>query len=158
MKIGAIADPTKMAINASTSRNSIAGIADPKVEDAIHSPVVFGPPTFVEIVMESRERMARKKVVLERRYEEAHTKEFRLFSKLPAELRIMVWKFALPGPRVIDMNVYWSHQLESLFSINGVLLGQFRRKYGSRSRTPSAFHVNQEGRTEALKAYASCSL
>jgi hypothetical protein len=42
--------------------------------------------------------------------------KFTLFRKLPAELRLIIWKFALPGPRVLKMNRHYTlNQQRALF-------------------------------------------
>jgi hypothetical protein len=58
---------------------------------------------------------------------------FVLFPKLPIELRLQIWKFALPGPRIID--VFYLHPK------------------GARTTTPipSLLHVCQESRREVQR-------
>jgi hypothetical protein len=46
----------------------------------------------------------------------AATPEFRLFSKLPTELRLMIWEQALPGPRLVDVDFHFRNKLFSFGS------------------------------------------
>ncbi len=60
--------------------------------------------------------------------------EFHLFSELPTELRLKIWKCSLPGPRVVDLH----------YDI-------FMRRSLSATPPPVALHICPESREEALQ-------
>jgi hypothetical protein len=62
--------------------------------------------------------------------------EFKLFTSLPSELRINIWKQALPAPRIVP-----------------VRYSRAFRQYTSGSAPPSLLHVCQESREVFLKSY-----
>lgn len=64
-------------------------------------------------------------------------KEFTIFERLPAELRLMIWELAIQDNRSRVLEVEWSEK--------------HRRAY-VRTPVPSLLHVNQESREEALKS------
>jgi hypothetical protein len=61
---------------------------------------------------------------------------FKLFPKLAIELRLKIWKMALPGPRVVVVQYSETTQLPF-----------------SPARIPVILQVNSESRDEALKSY-----
>ncbi|KAE9370354.1 hypothetical protein N431DRAFT_468415 [Stipitochalara longipes BDJ] len=63
---------------------------------------------------------------------------FKLFPKLPVELRQIIWRYSLPGPRVVAV-FCWSN-VEHAFC-------------KSTSPIPTALHVNKEARSVALQSY-----
>lgn len=70
--------------------------------------------------------------------------DFHLFSKLPLEIRRMIWVHSLPGPRIVDLR----------FSNLGPRRG-FPNKWQLISPTeiPIALHVCKESREEAKRYY-----
>jgi len=64
---------------------------------------------------------------------------FTIFPKLPVELRLKIWKFALPGRRIVDIRC---DKQSVLFE-----------KYRSSTPIPSILHVCSESRTLASKVY-----
>jgi hypothetical protein len=75
---------------------------------------------------------------------------FSYFPKLPAEIRLKIWKNALPGPRIIRMELKYGARVP-------VKAGEKRKPkiahfVGSRSR-PVGLQVCRESRIEALKEY-----
>lgn len=71
--------------------------------------------------------------------------EFHRFSKLPAELRITIWKLARPGPRVIRVKV---HIVK--YHISEHVRGL---KFTSFTPVPAVLHACKESRAIALKTY-----
>lgn len=67
--------------------------------------------------------------------------EFTLFSKLPPELRLRVWKFTLPGPRTVVLNA-------TLCPDTGL-----HSPYTSLTGPPAGLSVCSESRAEYLKTY-----
>lgn len=75
----------------------------------------------------------------------ARFQEFKCFSKLPLELRITIWNFALPGPRILDIfrvkddcTQAWNHRFV---------------RYKSFHTNPTLLAVCHESRKETLKTY-----
>jgi hypothetical protein len=62
------------------------------------------------------------------------------FQKLIVELRLKIWKLALPGPRLVEMR------------------SDAHPRINSHRSTPSILHVCSESRTEALKWYTALPL
>jgi hypothetical protein len=58
------------------------------------------------------------------------------FRRLPTEVRLMVWRMALPDPRAVELRTSQRH-----------------KGYYTTARNPSLFYVNQEARNEALRFY-----
>lgn len=79
---------------------------------------------------------------------------FTFFGKLPSELRVKIWGYAHPGPRVVEVNerdrlASYSH----LFPYADIS-GEFTSTMNNcTKRPPALLHVNQESRYEALKDY-----
>jgi outer membrane phospholipase A len=67
--------------------------------------------------------------------------EFHCFDKLPVELRVMIWKLLIPGPRIIKVNFNQKN----------------KRKIGAKLtatiRIPILLHIKKETRNLALKYY-----
>lgn len=74
--------------------------------------------------------------------------KFTLFPKLPAEIRLMIWKAALPGPRLVDVNFQFE---DSEFAFGSNLAS-----CASPTPPPTLLSVCHESRTEALKHYSLC--
>lgn len=72
-------------------------------------------------------------------------KKFTLFPKLPAELRIKVWRYTFPEPRVVLLDYICRY--ETALNIRNTL------GIGNVQTFPKALHVNQESREETLRAY-----
>jgi hypothetical protein len=73
---------------------------------------------------------------------------FTLFPKLPAELRLMIWKAALPGPRLVEVNFG--------FKNNEFCFGSELASCTSPTAPPAILGACGESRTEALKYYGLC--
>lgn len=76
--------------------------------------------------------------------------EFTFFSKLPTEMRFMIWNLALPGPRIIRMNRRYAlnrdtGREELRFSPANALSGL------------GMLHTNREARAEALATFKMIS-
>jgi hypothetical protein len=69
---------------------------------------------------------------------------FTCFPKLPIELRLKIWKEALPGPRILPV--------ECRFNF---VQGIEQKHFIVTTPPPVAFHVSRESRQEALKKYTS---
>lgn len=71
---------------------------------------------------------------------------FTLFPTLPPELRLKIWKYALPGPRVVRL---------SLMEHSNSSHRRGHEKYAihATSTIPSIIQTNVEGREAALKVY-----
>jgi hypothetical protein len=73
---------------------------------------------------------------------------FTLFPKFPPELRLRVWKYALPGPRYIEVQLIYDEdweesEVESVKSWN----------YVCKDNVPVLFFVCRESRAEVVKRY-----
>jgi len=68
--------------------------------------------------------------------EPALVKSFTLFPLLPTELRLKVWKFTLPGPRILELRYDKKHA-----------------EFISVARLPRALFICKESREETLKHY-----
>jgi hypothetical protein len=75
--------------------------------------------------------------------------EFTLFPKFPIELRLKVWKQALPGPRIIGIHVAGGYNLDH--DREGMPEWQVR----SPKLAPSIFFVCKESREVVSKTYKS---
>jgi hypothetical protein len=73
---------------------------------------------------------------------EAGQRTFTLFPKLPAELRLRVWKYSLPGPQYIEVQMSLSSFIQYP-----------QWKFVSQDKAPAAFFVCHESRAEATKNY-----
>lgn len=74
--------------------------------------------------------------------------DFPLFSKLPTELRVMIWREVLPGPRLVEANFQ--------FEDNVYRFGSAPMYCMSRTSPPALLSVCYESREEALKKYSLC--
>ncbi|KAF6838099.1 hypothetical protein CPLU01_02707 [Colletotrichum plurivorum] len=78
---------------------------------------------------------------------------FHLFRKLPTELRLRIWSFNLPPPRVVSIRCgakslsFSSHALSPPPSTSGCT---------SHAAVPVNLHVCHESRSEAIKSYRLC--
>jgi hypothetical protein len=63
---------------------------------------------------------------------------FTLFPKLPTELRLKIWKYALPGPRAIRVQRAWS---------------TLSRRIRAVAKPPAVLQINSESRQLALRFY-----
>ncbi|PVH84878.1 hypothetical protein DL98DRAFT_528291 [Cadophora sp. DSE1049] len=70
---------------------------------------------------------------------------FALFPKLPLELRHMVWKYALPGPRTIE--IFYKDHLRPLHADSVASLQR------PKISDPVILFANKESREVALSAY-----
>ncbi|CZT50555.1 uncharacterized protein RSE6_11563 [Rhynchosporium secalis] len=76
---------------------------------------------------------------------------FTLFPALPPELRLMIWKFALPGPRVIAL---LTREETTTSNPNRNTSWKFYDDFKSpASSNPVLLHVNQESRALVLSNY-----
>lgn len=66
---------------------------------------------------------------------------FMLFSKLPPEVRFLIWQLSLPEPRIVPI---W-------YDVNTT-------SYKARTRPPAILQTNRESRDEALKVYHELKL
>lgn len=64
---------------------------------------------------------------------------FTLFPKLSLELREMIWKFALPGPRTIEISSINQHRSPAYYF-----------------KVPTVLQVNHESRRTAQSFYCLC--
>ena len=69
--------------------------------------------------------------------------DFTIFGQLSVELRLEIWKRAIPEPRTIRIKTI-------SVDIQGTL---FHKSVALRAATPALLHTNQESREEALKVY-----
>ncbi|KAI9053188.1 hypothetical protein LZ554_003454 [Drepanopeziza brunnea f. sp. 'monogermtubi'] len=78
--------------------------------------------------------------------------DFQCFPKLPLELRLMIWRAALPGPRIIliEDNCFWTTDYDEKHCRNR---NTFNWTTVAIYRIPTGMHVNQESRLEAQKHY-----
>ncbi len=74
--------------------------------------------------------------------------DFPLFSRLPAELRLMIWNEALPGPRLLQARFQFENR-EFPFGSDLV-------SCATRTPPPALLGVCRESRAEALKRYSLC--
>ncbi|TAQ85659.1 hypothetical protein B7494_g6021 [Chlorociboria aeruginascens] len=78
------------------------------------------------------------------------TQTFHPFPRLPIEIRLKVWKNALPGPRIITLKcvdfvqMYMQYQEKKFRTVYSVITD---------TKTPVVLHVNQEARYEGSKVY-----
>jgi len=76
---------------------------------------------------------------------------FTLFPKLPPEIRLKIWRYITPGPRIVEIQ-YATEPKRLVESIPGTL-----RPVGpgwiSKDPQPIVLHICQESRMEALKRY-----
>ncbi|KAI1284767.1 hypothetical protein F5Y07DRAFT_393736 [Xylaria sp. FL0933] len=80
---------------------------------------------------------------------------FALFGKLPAELRIKIWQFAMPEARTVVISSLYSRKRVPV-SLDEVLpqpIGS-GETWESATPVPALLHVNGEARYEALKHYS----
>ncbi|KAK0101130.1 hypothetical protein ONS95_012889 [Cadophora gregata] len=68
--------------------------------------------------------------------------KFSFFSKLPLELRIMIWKASLPRGRLVNLN----NEMTQLFCTS-------HKRGACGTPFPVSLHVNQESRRETLRCY-----
>ncbi|KAI2643198.1 hypothetical protein GGS21DRAFT_3382 [Xylaria nigripes] len=78
---------------------------------------------------------------------------FTRFNELPPELRIKIWQFAMPEPRIVVMK---ARNIERPASLEEALLQTVdcEKSWQSTTQIPPLLHVNAEARYEALKHYA----
>ncbi|KAI3321964.1 hypothetical protein HD806DRAFT_502417 [Xylariaceae sp. AK1471] len=81
---------------------------------------------------------------------------FTKFKDLPPELRVMVWKFALPEARTVVIKSPYSRQKQIPTSLDEVLPQAFdgEETWQSTTQIPALLHVNVEARVETLKHYS----
>lgn len=77
---------------------------------------------------------------------------FTLFSLLPTELRLKIWGFCLPGPRIVGLKYTYSPFDTSHRSSHE----QAMRGCTSPTAFPNILHTNREARHEALLYYTLC--
>lgn len=70
------------------------------------------------------------------------TRSFTIFPKLPIELRLVIWEFAVPCDRVVTIVKH------------GFPPEYFETEIVAHARVPAIFGVNQESRSVALKIYS----
>lgn len=74
-------------------------------------------------------------------------RRFKLFPKLPVEIRVMIWRLCLPGPRVVDIRM----RKKSIPTTIGEILGVSR--FISSVDHPVILHVCSESRSIARQHY-----
>jgi hypothetical protein len=74
---------------------------------------------------------------------------FTLFPELPFELRLKIWSFIAPGPRVVGIN--YRNQRAKRRGIS-VTFYHNRAGWTSPDPVPIILHISQESRTEGLKS------
>ncbi|KAI0443943.1 hypothetical protein F4803DRAFT_289896 [Xylaria telfairii] len=81
---------------------------------------------------------------------------FTQFRRLPAELRIMIWQFAMPDPRTVVIKSPFTRRKHIPTSLDEALpQAQDREEtWHSTTQVPALLHVNGEARYEALKHYS----
>jgi hypothetical protein len=72
---------------------------------------------------------------------------FPQFSKLPTEIRLQIWKEAMPGPRVVEV-----YLIEDQSQYDGKTY--YVADPASRTPAPTILHINHESRREGLKIYS----
>jgi len=72
---------------------------------------------------------------------------FTQFSRLPTEIRLQIWKEAMPGPRVVEV-----YLIEDQSQYDGKTY--YVAHPASRTPTPTILHINHESRREGLKIYS----
>lgn len=80
-----------------------------------------------------------RSVSVENNSSEKSSPAFTLFPKLPTELRLQIWKYALPGPRVIRVKKNWKMFLP----------GRIR----AAAKPPAILQTNSESRQLAMRFY-----
>ncbi|KAI0118620.1 hypothetical protein GGR51DRAFT_127062 [Nemania sp. FL0031] len=79
---------------------------------------------------------------------------FHLFSQLPPELRLMIWSFTLPGPRIISLRCEPRPATQGgSYEPEGPLHGKPMLQCRSPAPVPTTLHVCGESRYEALRRY-----
>jgi len=71
--------------------------------------------------------------------------QFTIFPTLPAELRLKIWEFALPGPRVVEIKA------PDCIFLEGDPIASL--DFTSACAVPTPLHVNSEAREVALQHY-----
>ncbi|CZT51355.1 uncharacterized protein RSE6_12487 [Rhynchosporium secalis] len=81
-------------------------------------------------------------------HEEMGSSHFSLFTRLPAELRYLIWRFAIPGPRVISIK-------PAVRNTHGFIIASEVKtaKFKAVTSVPAMLHAAHESRTVALKYY-----
>jgi hypothetical protein len=80
---------------------------------------------------------------------------FHLFPKLPAEIKLKIWKLSLPGPRAITIRP-GKHSYITTNIVGGILPNpNVYDVYNDKAvtKTPALLQVNRESREVALKSY-----
>lgn len=73
---------------------------------------------------------------------------FELFPKLPTEIRLKIWKLALPGPRIVKVRPCSVKFMEELAAGD-----MTKHTFVSPTKAPSILFVCGESRKEAMKTY-----
>ncbi|KAI1844092.1 hypothetical protein JX266_009765 [Neoarthrinium moseri] len=71
------------------------------------------------------------------------------FSKLPIELRLKIWGYNLPGPRILPVHAH-ACSFRAFRDANDSVL---TRVFSSPAKVPSNLHVCRESRAETLRTY-----
>lgn len=74
-------------------------------------------------------------------------RRFKFFPKLPTEIRLMIWDFCLPGPRVVDVKIrrcFFRASTRKVFKLP---------RFISSLDHPAILHICSESRLLALKHY-----
>jgi hypothetical protein len=79
------------------------------------------------------------------------SKHFVFFPRLPAELRRIIWLFAIPGPRTITI---FSQKEAFVTNADGHAACNPSIPAKSNSKAPALLHTNRESRDVALKFYS----
>jgi hypothetical protein len=81
---------------------------------------------------------------------------FTKFKDLPTELRCIIWRCALPGPRTVVVKSPHTRQKQVPTSLDEVLPQAFdgEETWQSAAQIPALLHVNVEARIETLKHYS----
>jgi hypothetical protein len=90
-----------------------------------------------------RQKIAAKSGNIKRTNRKTKTRIFKLFNKLPVELRLKIWQYASQSPRLIAAN--WDTQ------VNEVRYQSFYTLHAG--PVPTVLHINRESRNEGLRYF-----
>lgn len=78
---------------------------------------------------------------------------FHLFTLLPTELRLKIWKLALPGPRVVEVTVKSPERPEVEYGTSQGNAPNLRWFWIIKGTSPALLYVNHEARDVTLESY-----
>lgn len=79
------------------------------------------------------------------------TETFHRFKELPAEIRVKIWNFMLPGPRLVDFR--WRGGVCGSHRILGQDANGLTGYWTSSVPVPIVLHISMESRLEGLRTY-----